>query len=349
VVSAEKSKGAGGDVAGISGPESLSQLLARILDQLSVGAWLPAAALVFLFLLIGELRAEGGDIHSAVAALGSLSIAAVALLLGAVIMATMLTQAFAFEGIRFFEGYWGHWRIGMRLADIRCRRFASKRDRLIARLKTSRGAAIEEALRRMQASPIPRPIVHYIRDQLQPPPGGPPADVDLAAEAANFPWEEYASACDLRRMASLLAAIKEYPVAYALVQPTRLGNTMRAYEERAFDLTAGVDPEAYVEGVYHDLPRSMQIDHDQVRSRLDLYTSLIVVFALSGLVAVVVLARANNWLAVTLALTASILGGLSYRAAIATARAYGSMLSTIVAFKDSDPSDAESVAARKAV
>ncbi len=42
--------------------ESFSQLLARILDQLSLSAWLPAAAVVFSTLLLVNVRTAEGQI-----------------------------------------------------------------------------------------------------------------------------------------------------------------------------------------------------------------------------------------------------------------------------------------------
>jgi hypothetical protein len=48
----------------------LSELVARILDQLSVSAWLPAGILVFGILLAGSLKAKDGHVERALAALG---------------------------------------------------------------------------------------------------------------------------------------------------------------------------------------------------------------------------------------------------------------------------------------
>jgi putative transposase len=108
--------------------ETLSQLIARILDQLSVSAWLPAAALVFMFLLVGSLRHADGDLNKAIAAIGDLDLAPLVLLLGALILSTMLTQAFEFEAIRLLEGYWGTRRLPTALAQAGCRlRLARRR------------------------------------------------------------------------------------------------------------------------------------------------------------------------------------------------------------------------------
>ena len=84
--------------------ESLSQLIARILDQLSVSAWLPAAALVFSLLFLGTLHVKK-DVSKTIHDITRINAASLALLVGGVVITTMLTQAFEFEAIRLLEGY----------------------------------------------------------------------------------------------------------------------------------------------------------------------------------------------------------------------------------------------------
>ena len=107
--------------------QTLSQLAARILDQLSTSAWLPAAALVGLVLLIGSVRNAHGDIARAFERISSMSFAAVILLLVATVIMTMLTQAFQFEAIQFLEGYWGPRDLPVRIADWRADRHNRRR------------------------------------------------------------------------------------------------------------------------------------------------------------------------------------------------------------------------------
>src|SRR6185437_10040384 len=100
--------------------ESLSQLVARILDQLSVSAWLPAAILVATLLIAGSIRSAGGDFHAALTSIVSMNAASLILLTGAVILATTLTQAFEFEAIRLLEGYWGPGLVGRAPGRLGC-------------------------------------------------------------------------------------------------------------------------------------------------------------------------------------------------------------------------------------
>jgi hypothetical protein len=134
-----------------------------------------------------------------------------------------------------------------------------------------------------------------------------------------------------RRIDALADGLKQYPLAAHLVQPTRLGNTLKAYEERVH--LAGVGPlEGFVQRVFHELPATIQTQHDQFRPRLDLYCSLVYVFVVSGLTGVAVLATVDENAAQLVAVTGAItvvLTWLSYRAAIVSARGYGVLLETI--------------------
>src|SRR6266496_1804195 len=53
--------------------ESFSQLAAKILDQLSVSAWLPAAALVSILLLLGNLHGAHGSPARALRGIGRMN------------------------------------------------------------------------------------------------------------------------------------------------------------------------------------------------------------------------------------------------------------------------------------
>jgi hypothetical protein len=101
---------------------TLSQLLARILQQLSLSAWLPSAALVLLLGFVFELgsvldapHAKGSHhahdagyaVGQAFGQLGRIGASGLVLMLATVVVLTMLTQAFTFESIRVLEGYWG--------------------------------------------------------------------------------------------------------------------------------------------------------------------------------------------------------------------------------------------------
>ena len=142
--------------------ETLSQFLSRVLDQLSLAAWLPAGALVLTISFLVQLAAATGRVdragrapsvvealQGALDSLSNTSLGGGALLLGAVIVVTMITQAFSFETIRTFEGYWGPGKSREFLADVRCRRHEGRLVRLeerVADLKQRIWSAAESRL-----------------------------------------------------------------------------------------------------------------------------------------------------------------------------------------------------------
>src|SRR6266516_4271034 len=145
--------------------ETLSQFVARVLNQLPLSAWLPAAALVLLLALVTQLGAvldrkppPAGPLDAlgrAFAAISRTSIGGALLLIAAVVVLTMVTQAFAFEAIRVLEGYWGTNRQAEWYANLRAEHFRkslARLDRRLGQLTEDAWAhaarAIEDAARR---------------------------------------------------------------------------------------------------------------------------------------------------------------------------------------------------------
>ena len=124
--------------------ETLSQFIARVLDQLSLSAWLPSAALVLLLVFVFQLGtaldadpAPSGAldaIGAAFSAVNQSSLGAALLLVAAVVVLTMVTQAFSFEAIRALEGYWGTNPMIERFAERRCQHHRKVRNALEERL-----------------------------------------------------------------------------------------------------------------------------------------------------------------------------------------------------------------------
>ena len=306
------------------------------LDQLSVSAWLPAAAFVFLLVLIGAVRRTGGDMPDAIDVITSMSWQSLVLLIGAVILATIVTQAFQFEAIRLLEGYWVPRGLRSALSDVLCRWHLWRRNRVRRRLKRVEERAFAHARREMLRVGLPRAVIDMFEDEVV----GRPDSVEDASEedlqvADAFAWEEYAPTRERRRMDGLTRALEQYPEADHLIRPTRLGNTLTAFEERALEERVD-DPragtlEGFVQEFFDEMPLSLQIQHDEFRSRLDLYCTLVAVFVISGVIGVLAGVGAEHGartMLVTAALTV-VLTWLSYRAAIASARGYGSVLVTI--------------------
>jgi hypothetical protein len=112
---------AGAKVASSKATETLSQFLARILQQLAISAWLPAAALAGLTAFVFRLgsvfderpqRGAAEAVGAAFTALAGLKVGGALLLVETVVVATTLTQAFSFEAIRVLEGLLGNQSLG---------------------------------------------------------------------------------------------------------------------------------------------------------------------------------------------------------------------------------------------
>lgn len=107
--------------------------------------------------------------------------------------------------------------------------------------------------------------------------------------------------------------------------PTRLGNVLRHYE----DLTGHEEVENLVDDVFDVLPFSLRLAHDEQRSRLDLYCSMIFVLGAVGVVAISRFWIAHWCYALAAAVICLIGARFCYRAGVASARAYGTILVTI--------------------
>jgi hypothetical protein len=321
--------------------ESLSQLLARILDQLSVSAWLPAGGLVFIVLLYGNLITHEDDLGRALTAIGSMTLSSLILLIGAVVLLTMATQAFEFEAIRILEGYWGAglWR---HLADLGCRLHLWRRGRLLEQRKTLDHSSFAHARQQMLDLDYPRWFVDILEAEHRgsEPPELPPDLEDTAIEAAkNFDWQQFGVPADIRRLNDLSRRANEYPSAKHRVLPTRLGNTLRVHEDKVHD-PGGGQMEGMIMSIYDELPASLRDEHDRYRGRLDLYCSMVAVFLVGALGSPLLfldspLQFRGDWKPPLLTLGAAlVLAFLSYRAAIASARGYGTVLEAIKEFQD---------------
>lgn len=314
-------------------PAGLSAFVARVLDQLSVSAWLPAA-----FLLLGaycavQVRLAGGDLEDALSRLGGTTLEGLVLLLGAIVVLTTLTQAFEFGAIRLLEGYWGCGRVQQAIADRLSKRFVRRR----------RSAAAErsELLRRAWATARLSygqfvddiEIVNYIEADLADMRTKPTLTSEQLAKLNDNDWQPFASPDAMRRLAAHEAAVRRLPAPHRIL-PTRLGNTLRSHEDRANTVLHG-SVEGMVHRTYHRLPVHLQVELDQYRNRLGLYASLVATSAVLSVFASAVTYSAHDW-----ALPICLAGGLwlsatFYRAAISSADAYGGMLQEIAQLQTS--------------
>jgi hypothetical protein len=194
--------------------ETLSQLVARILDQLSISAWLPAGAAVFITVLLVELDDESGDLPKAMEEIrNGLGWGDLGLVIAAVILMTMLTQAFQFGAIRLLEGYWGAWRFAGGLANLGCRWQLRRMRRLYERKEASEGEAQGIAYHRMEQQYGIDVVALVKKIDLEEPLEGADDDHLRTAESvvAMGGWRQWADAPKLHRLDTLKYTLLEYP------------------------------------------------------------------------------------------------------------------------------------------
>jgi hypothetical protein len=309
----------------VPGKETLSQFVAKVLDQLSLSAWLPSAVLVGAFAYLAQVRETGGSATEALGEVAGASIPQLVLALGAVIVGTVATQAFEFEAIRVLEGYWGTRLLPARLADLGCRAQIWRRARLEKQRMDARAAAVATA-RRPMLEKFDVGVVNAIEASvLRIPISVPDKDAEIAD---SVPWKQYADPALVRQSEDLATRLRSLPARKHRMLPTTLGNTLRAHEDRATELT-GEDVEGLVLRRFHTVPAALQHEHDQYRTRLDLYCSMVFIAVLIGGLGVVMLWKFGLPQVAVVAAVGLASAWIFQRAAISAARGYGLVLEII--------------------
>jgi hypothetical protein len=325
------------------GRQTLSQLAARVLDQLSLSSWLPSGALVLIVAFVMKLATTINQTHThrpmdaisqTFGELSRVRVGGALLLLAAVVILTMVTQAFAFESIRILEGYWGTNRVVEWVAARRCDHYRAVRERLERRYSALTADAwvgadakiqsIQDNLIERDQKPVFTPnMIAALRASVL----GKSTSIELTPDEKKrvdaTDWKRFAPPDLMRRRTNLDKRLEDFPKSDRVL-PTRLGNVLRHFE----DATGRVEVEDVVQAVFDRLPRSLQTEHDEQRTRLDLYCSLLVVDLMAAAVAIARLVGHLSY-QIGAAVTAAACGVVIYRAAIASARAYGPLLGKI--------------------
>lgn len=326
-------------------PAGIAAFTSRVLEQLGVTSWLPAAMLIGVGAVLVELYTLNTlSVAEAVQTLANPeSWGIVIVLLFALVLATMVTQAFSFGIIRALEGYWpSNWvvdaivrrRVGAKVAEGR--RVKEKVAKLDRRLfESARQRLLQEEDRdhidvwEAQVYAIPK---EYRRQK----------DPVLIAEANEIEWREKADPAISAIYSRAQGRVGDFPRTESRYLPTDLGNNLRASEERLG--LKGSALERFVMENYNAFPTRLMAQHDQFRDRLDMYSLLVLIFTILAVAAVLLLspwserpvpdaidgtvwASAWPWTPPAIAFLLFVwLASLSYRAAIASARGYGSTL-----------------------
>lgn len=325
-------------------------MVARILNQLSISAWLPAAALVLLLTFVIELANvldDGGSSRDVIDVLGmtfnafgSIGASGLFLLLAAVVTLTMLTQAFAFGSIRALEGYWGTWPLLEGLATTLVahqkrakQRYLRYRNELMPILRESACKSIQSRLaeRPSTTQGDPDPVVlEAMARTLRGKRIKHPLNRKQQREFDALEWRVYVGPDLLLRATQVGNRIEDFPDDDADVLPTRLGNIIRRYEAKSGTRSV----RGLVDRNYESLPFSLQIRHDEQRTRLDLYCTMVFVWLAAGTFGAVRLIHYQEFALGSLVV--GLLGAIAtYQAALSSGRAYGPMLVEISRCKKS--------------
>lgn len=322
----------------------LSPFSARVLDQLSLTAWLPAALVVAnTYLVIGMymLRGEGDkrsidNLQSTVSALDKKPIGVILAVLFGIVLVTLVTQSLEFAAIRFLEGYWGGsifaaiptW-IGVRLQQTTLHLMDRRASKLERKAFAAAAPQISEEL--SDTPQLASAVLLVGCDQATAHLESDADGRDLLAQAQSYcleaQWLEFSPAHMRHRVNSLYVKRKAFPSDPSRLMPTRLGNALRAFEDRLQGDAAGAKLRGYLYQRLDAIAPTLMRQHTQHRNRLDLYAVMSVVAALLAaldawlLPAVLPRDVAASAIAVLVALSF-----VSYRGAIAAAMDYGPIL-----------------------
>lgn len=325
---ADTSPGANSDAPDESSASGgLSQLLSNILDQLSISAWLPAAMLVGNAAVLLQLHSNRNlNIADAVKELTGKPLGTLIVLAFSLLLATIVTQAFEFEIIRFLEGYYNSThRIIQAALSFRIRRHEAKRGRLQHKHQQVERAAFMKARDKMLSmeGAYDRTLLDIIEDGLYQRKREIASAVESAISQIN--WRAQLPSHTRYKMDCIRARLESYPVSNRVL-PTRLGNVLRASEDK-LPLARGENLEGFVIRHYDKLPPALKAEHKEFRTRLDMYCCLVLVFTALALLGIALLIdAAPPWGVALFAGSYWAMSYVCYEAAIASARGYGGAL-----------------------
>ncbi len=240
----------------------------------------------------------------------------------ALLLSVLVIQASSFAAIQFLEGYGaargpGRW---CRSGFIRWQ--AGRLERLEKRIVRVRRSAFDDSVPRWKGE-APEVVMAlraaaYGLDEMK-------LNEEHEKRLKRLRWETECAPWRMARLAEMEERVKDFPAPHRLL-PTRLGNVLRATEDGLTHTRGDVSQFALRRRSL--IPPRVQAQHDQFRARLDMYATLSIVSVVLAVLSSVLLAWGDvDWRQVVLvsALFAAF-AVVSYRAAVASARAYCTIL-----------------------
>jgi len=295
----------------------VSAFFARVLNQFALSTWLPAAFFAASVTVLLQFRTEGSI---GIRALTLDPIRMLILVIPILVLAILVIQAFSFEAIRFLEGYWRRRGPASLVRTLMIRRHLHKRNLIVKRRHRVSEKAFYVAKSRMLSNGVPSSIVNALEAQV--------LGVRLPSltneDRKIFAKINWRSSCDAWRLAvidHLLQEEKAYPITSRIL-PTKLGNVIRATEDRLED--TGGDLEGYAIWRRAMVPYPVRIQHDQFRSRLGMYCNLVFVsVSLLILTPIILLGSGIDTAAIAIISGSfAAFSAVSYLAALASAAGY---------------------------
>lgn len=305
--------------------DGLSSFVASVLGQLAISSWLPAAFLVISLVALTAFRIQGSlSVPRALEALRGTDNQIMFLIwaIPVLVVGTMLTQAFTFEAIRVLEGYW--W-LGGPIGSVR--RWKTRRQ--LGRKRAARERRLELSAQISVASRS-RWIAHgtsmAVIEGLELVALGESIErlpEDVQSKVMRRKWWSHCDPSDVALVEDLQRREDEFPPRDARTLPTKLGNVLRATEDRLRNAQGNMEGFALKNRAL--VSARIQQQHDQFRARLDMYSGLTFVALFLSIVYPATLLTPPVPEPVELALVTlgfAVLSGTSYLASIAAARGY---------------------------
>lgn len=303
-------------------PDGVSAFVARVLDQLTLSAWLPAAILTAsVAVLLQFRRVKSANVLHAIAALTADPIRVLVLMIPLLVIATVVTQAFSFEALRTLEGYWRRRGLASKARTLMIKWHVRRKNFITERLHEAYAEALDAGKSKMGEEGISDSLFNALKASLLEVENRSPVTREDIRKLRGLDWRSSCDAWHLAKIDQLLKDWAGYPDDPRIL-PTKLGNLMRATEDKLEN--AGNDLEGFVLRYYAAAPRLVQMQHDQFRNRLEMYCTLVFV-SVSLVVLTIAILLGSGISTASIAIICGIfatLSATSYLAAIASAGGY---------------------------